>query len=238
MEIITENDYKKFLNKLEQMTAGQKFVSFNKKIIGTQKRIIGVRTNALRKFAGEISKENHTGLFAFGKNDIFEEVLVKGVVVASYKDAVVATEILSELAESFDCWAETDMICVNCQFIKGNEEFVFNYFLNLLKSEKEFVCRFGIVCLMKYFLLKNYIERIFKALDGVVCEKYYVNMAIAWLICECLVKKPQNATENMQKIIKNNHFNSFIINKSIQKACESFRIDNNEKVKLRELKIR
>lgn len=238
MEIMTEKDYAKFLTKLKEMSDGQTFVDFQKRIVKTNKTVFGVKAVDLRKFANEIYHEKHDGLFLFGKNDVFEEVLVKGLVIAKFKDADEAIEKLNELSESFDSWAETDMICSKFCFFKNNEEKLFEFFSMLAKREEEFVCRFGIVCLMKYFLDDSHGDKVFNILDGVICGKYYVDMAISWLICECLVKKPQNAVENMQNIIKNRHFNCFIINKAIQKATESFRIDKETKNKLRELKIR
>lgn len=238
MEIKSEQDYRKFINHLYELSDGEKFIAFQQKIVNTRKTIIGVKTPELRKLAKEIFKCEHYGLFKYGKNDIFEEVLVKGLVIAMHTDSDFALQELNKIVKCFDTWAETDMICASFKFFKGNEEKLFNYFSELVKSEEEFVCRFGVVCLMKYFIDKNNIVRTFKAIDNVKCNKYYVNMAISWLICETLSKNPQNAFENMQKIIKNHHFNSFIINKAIQKCCDSFRFEKETKNKLKELKIK
>lgn len=238
MEIITKQDYQKFIDCLYKLSSGEKFIAFQQKIVNTKKTIVGVKTPELRKFAKKIYNSEHDGLFKYGENKNFEEVLVKGLVIGMHTDCDFALQNLSKLVKSFDTWAETDMICSSFKFFKGNEERLFEYFSKLAKSEKEFVSRFGIVCLMKYFLGENDICRTFNALDQVICDKYYVNMAISWLICEALTKNPQNAVENMQKIIKNHHFNSFIINKSIQKCCDSFRFDKETKNKLKELKIK
>ncbi len=238
MKIKSKQDYQKFINHLYELSDGEKFVAFQQKILNTQKTIVGIKTPMLRKLAKEIYSCSHDGLFKYGTNDIFEEVLVKGLVIAKHTDCDFAIQELNRLVKCFDTWAETDMICVSFKFFKGNEERLFNYFSELVKSEEEFVCRFGIVCLMKYFLDENNVDRTFKALDNVKCDKYYVNMAISWLICEALIKNPQNAAKNMQKIIKNHHFNSFIINKGIQKCCDSFRFDKETKNKLKELKIK
>lgn len=238
MEIKTKHDYELFLDKLDKMSDGETFSDFQKRIAKTRKKVVGVRTPELRKFADEIFKSEHCGIFKFGSNEIFEEVLVKGMVLAKHQDVDFVLKEFDNLVLCFDSWAETDMICSKFAFFKGNEERLFSYFSNLVRSEKEFVCRFGIVCLMKYFLDEQYSDAVFDVLDRVVCEKYYVNMAIAWLICEFIVKKPQNAVENMRKIMKNHHFNSFIVDKAIQKSVESFRIDDETKKKLREMKTK
>jgi len=236
MEIVTKKDYENFVKTLKEKSAGADFVLFSEKIIKTNKPMIGVRTPELRKLAKQIYKQNHSGLFMFDFG-YYEESLVKGLVLSFYKEFDNAENKLSTLINNFDSWGEVDMVCSNLAFVKNDNEKARRYFYDLLKSEKEFVCRFGVVALMKYFLDEEEIEDTFKQLDNIICDKYYVEMAIAWLISEVLIKNPQNAPKNMQKIIKNHHFNKFIINKGIQKACESYRIDDQTKQKLREMKI-
>lgn len=236
MEIITKQDYENFVKFLKEKSAVEDFVLFSQKIIKTNKPMIGVRTPELRKLAKEIYKQNHSGLFHYDFGN-FEESLIKGLVLAQYKEFDKVEKPLTKLINSFDSWGEVDMVCSNLAFVKNDKEKARQYFYSLVKSEKEFVCRFGVVALMKYFLDENEIENTFKQLDTIICDKYYVEMAIAWLISEVLIKNPQKAPENMQKIIKNHHFNKFIINKGIQKGCESYRIDDQTKQKLREMKI-
>lgn len=130
------------------------------------------------------------------------------------------------------------MVVGSVKFLKEKSLENYQYLVDLLKNDSEFVIRCGIVGLLKYFIGEDYLWAAINAVDSIKCNKYYVNMAISWLISEVLIKNPQKAYKIMQKIIKNNHFNSFIINKSIQKACESFRINNELKNKLRELKVR
>lgn len=237
MKITTKKDYQDFLTNLQQMSAGSEFIEFQKKIVKTQKQIIGVRTPLLRKMAKEIFKCDHSGLFKFGLNDSFEEVLVKGMVLAQYKDCSVALPLLNDLILDMDSWAEVDMVCSSLNFVKSDMQKAFDYFSLLAASDKEFVCRFGVVGFMKYFLSDDCIEKTFASLDKIVCHDYYVEMAVAWLISEVLVKKPQKALENMQKIKNNHNFSKFAINKGIQKATESFRIDKPLKDELRKLKI-
>ena len=114
----------------------------------------------------------------------------------------------------------------------------FLYFKKLLLSDKPFVVRFGIVAMMKYFIDEKFLEKTIHALNEIKISDYYIDMAIAWLISEIIVKNPQNALENMQKILKINHFNKFVINKAIQKSNESYRIDTKIKEKIRELKVK
>ena len=239
MEIITKQDYEKLIKKLKQMSCGKDFIEFSKKIIRTNKEIIGLKTPVLRKLAKEISKQKHDGLFIYKNNKYYEEILLRAMVISFEKDFEKAKLMLLELYRDIDNWAIVDTIVGSLAFVKNTEEEQsFNYFKSLLCGE-EFEIRFGIVAFLKYFIYnEKWIEKTFDAIKTINCEKYYVEMAIAWLIAEVLVKYPQNAIKNMQKIIKNNHFNKFIVNKSIQKACESYRIDKELKDKLKELRVK
>ncbi|MBQ7466808.1 MAG: DNA alkylation repair protein [Clostridia bacterium] len=233
MNIENQNDYKTLLSVLEKKSAGKDFIDFSSKIIKTEKQIIGVRTPELKKLAKEIFKDSHDTLFELGDNKFYEEVIIKGLVLCFHKESDYVFPRLKKLANCYDCWAEVDLTA-SLKCVKGNDQ-DFDFFCKLLESDKEFVVRLGVVGLMKFFI--NDYERVLSVLDGVKCDKYYVNMAIAWLISEILIKNSQNAPEIMQKIIKNHHFNNFIINKGIQKACESFRIDEKTKQELRKLKV-
>lgn len=239
MEIKTKNDYDRLIDMLFKMSSGADFIMFAKKTVNTSNEIIGVRAPELRSLAKKISKVDHEGLFKYGQNRYYEEILLRGLVIAFEKDFKMATKLLDEFYINIDNWAIVDMVACGLSFVKNvDKKISYNYFKGLLKSDHEFTIRFGVVCLMKYFLEEEYIDDVILALAAINCDKYYVSMAIAWLMSELLIKNPQNALENMQKIIKINHFNAFVINKSIQKACESYRIDMELKNKLKGLKIK
>ena len=234
MKIQNIQDYNNLINLLRSKSDGADYINFQKKIINTKKEIIGVRSPVLREIAKSIDK-NSFALLTFGDNKIYEEVLVKGFFIAKQSDFVLATSMLNNLLPQFDTWAETDAICCNLNFVKKNKQLSYDYFANLTKSNSEFVCRFGIVCLMKYFITDDFYPLI-ALLNDVKCDKYYVNMAISWLLCEILVKNPQNAVSIMKTVINNYSFSDLVINKAIQKATESFRLDPISKTELRKLK--
>lgn len=236
MEIKTQKDYQNLIESLRALSAGSDFIAFSKKIIKTQKEIIGVRTNEIRKLASQISKCEHDALFDYGDDVTYEEVLIKGMVLAKEKDFSAVKARLNALIDTFDSWAEVDMICSSLAFVKGSREQVREYFAELVRSEKQFVCRFGIVGMMKYFLSENELDGTLSLLNEIGNHDYYSEMALAWLISEILIKYPQNAVKNIKKIEKNCNFSKFVLNKGIQKATESYRIDKNLKAQLRELK--
>ena len=65
-------------------------------------------------------------------------------------------------------------------------------------------------------------------------EEYYINMAIAWYFSIALVKQYNFALPYIQ----NRRLSTWVHNKTIQKAVESYRIDKNTKEYLKTLKAK
>ena len=86
---------------------------------------------------------------------------------------------------------------------------------------------------MTYFLDKNFIPEYLEIPALVHSSDYYVRMMQAWFFATALAKQ-WNATI---PYIQNKKLNSWVHNKSIQKARESYRIDREEKKYLEQFKI-
>lgn len=89
------------------------------------------------------------------------------------------------------------------------------------------------VTLLQYFVDDEYIASAISLVYNARSNHYYVNMAIAWFFSVGLVKQYDKTVG----VLENKSLPKFIQNKSIQKAIESFRIDQNTKNYLRTLKI-
>ena len=72
----------------------------------------------------------------------------------------------------------------------------------------------------------------FNLLDNIKSDKYYINMAEAWLICELYIYYEEETTN----YLKNNQLNTFTHNKAISKIRESYRISKENKDYLNTLK--
>ena len=234
---IEVNNYKDLIKYLTQNSCGDEFIKFSYRIIKTKKEIIGVKVPFLREIAKEIYNVPHDWLYKNFDNKIYEVIMVQGLVIAQEEKSV-AKKMFSQFIKQVDNWAVVDTIVGSIKFAQKLGIEGFEYFKAFALSKNEFESRFGIIGLMKFYLEKEYIFETLTVVGDVKCEKYYVEMAIAWLISEIMIKNTQNAIEIMQKIIKNTQLNKFIINKAIQKACESYRIEQKIKYKLKEMKIK
>lgn len=68
---------------------------------------------------------------------------------------------------------------------------------------------------------------------GIQTEEYYVKMAIAWYFATALAKQ----YESILPFLENKCLEKWTHNKAIQKALESYRISDEQKIYLRTLKV-
>ena len=85
---------------------------------------------------------------------------------------------------------------------------------------------------LNYYLTEEYIDKILQKIDKITSKAYYVQMAIAWLISFAYIRQK----EKTERYLLKNNLDKFTQNKSIQKICESYRVSDKDKEKLRKLK--
>ena len=74
--------------------------------------------------------------------------------------------------------------------------------------------------------------KVLALLPKIKVDYYYVNMAIAWLLCESYTFYPKETYE----FLKNNKLNPFIVKMTISKINDSYRIKDEQKKKINALK--
>ena len=88
--------------------------------------------------------------------------------------------------------------------------------------------------LMEHFLDDDFDIRYPKMVAKLRSEEYYVNMMTAWYFATALVKQ----YDDIIPFIEKNTLDPWTHNKTIQKACESYRISPDRKEYLKTLKIK
>lgn len=101
-----------------------------------------------------------------------------------------------------------------------------------INSKNEYEIRFALVMYLNYYLTDEYIDEILHKIDKITNKEYYVQMAIAWLLSFAYIKQKKKT----EKYLLKNNLDEFTQNKAIQKICESYRVSNENKEKLRKLK--
>ena len=99
-------------------------------------------------------------------------------------------------------------------------------------SEHSYTCRFGLEMLMSHFLDESFKPEYLEIPAAVESEEYYVKMMIAWFFATALAKQWGDSIVYLE----NNRLDVWSHNKTVQKACESYRIKYEQKLYLKKLK--
>jgi len=221
----TRKDYEEYLIYLCSFY-NEKNKKFGEKLINTKYEIIGMYMKEMRSIAKNIFKGNWQEFLKFTTNTYYEEVVIEGYVRELSKDI----NLIELFLPKIDNWAICDSLSL--KYLTKNLDSYFDYFLNYLKDEREYYCRFGLIMLLGHYVSDKYIDRILIAIDKIESDLYYINMAQAWLLCECYVKCPSTTEMYLHK----NNLNDFTQNKTISKIRESYRVDKDKKDYLNILK--
>lgn len=227
-----EITYKEFVEYIKSL-ADEKYRQFHSSlVINSKYELIGIRTPIMRDIAKQIAKTNIDEFLKVAQEKYYEEVMIQGLVISHIKDEVKFNKYFQNHIKKIDNWALCDTFCSAIKIVEKYESKYFEEMLTLSLDKEEFISRVGIVTILDHFVKENYIRDIIKTLNKIKSDKFYINMAEAWLICEIYIKYP----ELILPFIKNNKLNKFTHNKAISKIHDSFRVSKQDKEYLNTLK--
>ena len=210
------------------------FKNFSENIMpDTKEVILGVKIPILRRMAKEIYKKQDWKSFLKKDTNCFEELILQSVIIGLIKkepDEIL--EYVKDFIPKINGWGVCDNFCSNLKFAKQNQEVVRNFIQPFFNSEKEYEKRFAFVMLLTYFTDDKYIDYCLKQIDNFKDDRYYAKMAVAWALSICYIKFPQKVLKYLYK----SKLDNWTYNKSIQKICESLRVDKKTKNMLKTLK--
>ena len=174
----------------------------------------------------KIVKDNPEEYLKNPEEDYYEELMLQALVIANLKiDLEKKKEYIINFVPKINCWAVCDSFCAGLKDADKNLEFFWKIISKYFKSKKEYEIRFAVVMLLDHYVKEEYVNEIFKVIDNIKNEEYYVEMGIAWLVAELYIKFPKQT----MKYLKNCNLNKFTYNKALQKARESYRVSKEEK---------
>lgn len=215
----------------------EKYREFHSSLCPETKNIIGVRVPILRNYAKELTKQyTLKELLENIDDEYYEEIMLQGMLIGLDKkeDFNVILKYIENFVPKINNWAICDTFCAELKITKRYPDEIWNFIQKYLESDKEFEIRFAIVIILDYYITENYIEKDLQIFNKIKSDKYYVQMAIAWAISICLIKFYDKTIKYLQS--KDCKLDKFTYNKSIQKALESYRIQENKKEYLRKMK--
>ena len=225
-----------------------------------KKTIIGVRVPTMRKIAKEFAAGASPAELSRFLDKLphryFEENQVHLLVVEKIKDADECLRRIEQFLPYIDNWAVCDGKSPKA-LLKDPRRF-YAKVCEWLESPEPYTVRFGVNMLMAFFLdarfTREQLELVAAIDEKKFCDnpagrlkcaassksaktaaptdRYYVQMVIAWYFATALAKQWAATFP----YIKNRKLSPWIHAKTIQKACESFRITDAQKKTLRALK--
>ena len=192
---------------------------------------IGVRVPNVRKIAKLFYKNNdYLDFIKTLPHDYFEENMAHGLIISEFDDYEKTIDALNIFLPYVNNWAVCD--CIKPKTFKKNKNRLIVDIKRWLKSKDTYVLRFAVSMLMTYFLDDDFNEEYLNIVSKVKSDEYYVNMMIAWYYATALAKQ-YDATI---PYIVENKLDKWINNKTIQKAIESYRINDESKIYLKQFK--
>lgn len=211
----------------------EEYKAFHAKLIPTvpEENIIGVRTPVLRKYAKEMSKHPQIGEFLEElPHQYYDENNLHGFIIELYKDYEKCLAAVEIFLPYIDNWATCDMLSPKV-FGRHTGELL-EPINKWIASEDTYTIRFAINMLMRFYLDNEFNPKYLELVAGVKSEEYYVKMVIAWYFATALAKQ----YDTVLPYLEQRKLESWTHNKTIQKACESYRITAEQKAYLRSLK--
>lgn len=213
----------------------REYAEFQSKLTPNVKKdlFIGVRVPDCRNLAKDIYKNEPEKAIEFISkipHQYYDENMLHGLILSEIKDFGQCLKAVEAFLPYVDNWAVCDIMSPKC-FGKHKKEL-----LPVLKkwigSKKEYTIRFGIEMLMSHYLDEDFNKEYLDIVSKVRSDKYYVNMVIAWYFATALAKQWKDTIP----YIENKKLDTWVHNKTIQKARESYRITTEQKQYLFHLK--
>ena len=197
-----------------------------------EKTFIGVRLPVLKKYVKELDKESRDIFLKELPHKYHEENILHAFILSNIKDYDEFIRLVDNFLPYVTNWSTSDAICN--KYLNKYKDKLINKIYEWLKSDELYRVRYAVKCLMNYYLDEDFRYEHIEKVCEVKLDDYYVKMMIAWYLATGLAKQ----YDSFIKPIEEKKFDTFIHNKAIQKAVESFRVSEEHKAYLKTLKIK
>ena len=197
-------------------------------------RVIGIRVPVLRKFAkkytAQVSDREREAFFRQLPHTYYEENNLHMMLISGMKDYETCLAEVERFLPYINNWATCDLPMPKC-FAK-HKEALLPAVKQWIASSHTYTVRYGIGALMNFYLDDDFKPEYIKLVAKVQSDEYYVNMMIAWYFATALAKQWEAAISYLEL----HKLSPWVHRKTIQKAVESYRITDEQKVYLKGLR--
>lgn len=194
--------------------------------------IIGIRVPLLRAFAKDFAREADCSRFlSLLPHRYYDENMLHALLLSQLKDMDECVARVEEFLPYVDNWAVCDIM--SPKVFGRHPARLMDKAVEWSRSPHVYTCRFGLAMLMSHFLDSRFSPSVLDTAAAVESDEYYVRMMVAWFFATALAKQWDAAIPYLQQ----RRLGVWVHNKTIQKACESYRITAGQKAVLRTMKI-
>lgn len=228
-----ESKYITDVNSFLLSQADQKYRDFTLPLIPNidEKTFIGVRLPVIKKYVKELDDKQKEEFLKSLPHQYHEENVLHALILSTVKDYDEFIELVDAFLPYVSNWVVSDAI--NNKYLNRYKDRLIEEIYKWLKSKEIYRVRYAIKCLMNYYLEIDFKEEHLKKVEEVHLNDYYIKMMVAWYLATGLAKN----YDSFVKAIEERRFDSFIHNKAIQKAVESYRVSDEHKAYLKTLRI-
>lgn len=233
MNLIKEKWNNKDIKEFQEYLKGLKNedkVDWTTSILNTSMPCLAIKTPVLKQIVKEIMKGDYLSFLDHNLAEYYENVAINGFLIQKINNFEIMKKYLYRYFDDVDCWATCDLLSFQ---VGNNKDQFLELSRELIKSDKIFVRRIGLVILFKF--VDTDIDKVLEIVSQFKQEKeYYVNMCIAWLLCDCFIKQKDKTLDFLNN--KQNSLNNFTINKFVSKCRDSYRVSKEDKEMLLKFK--
>ena len=196
-------------------------------------RVIGGRTPKFWAFAKEFGKTEEAKEFLkVLPHQYYEENNLHGLLIEQIKDYPTLIRELNRFLPCIDNWATCDLLTV--RVVKKHLDTFTEEVERWLASDHTYTIPFWHRDADALLPGGTFFTGISGKVAKIRSEEYYVNMMRAWYFATALAKQ----YEAIFPFLEEKRLDAWTHNKTIQKAIESYRITQEQKVYLRTLRIK
>lgn len=203
-----------------------------KQDISNRKPYLGISYPKLKNISKEIIKENWVEFLETNDCSIYELEILNTYVIGSIKEINHALYYFDKMVYQSKEWSVVDSLCQKFVIARKYPDEVLNLLENYAWVDDEYIQRVVSVMLLSHYNNDQSINRCLEIIKCLNHPGYYNKMGIAWALATFMIHYP----DKVLLYLTSKHCDPWIKNKTIQKSIESFRIPDELKDKLKELR--
>lgn len=217
-------DIERINAQLERCANPQK-EAWSRGIIQTQMPMLVVMSADINAILKTISTDEVVPYLDAETFKYYENTIIYAKTLHRVRDFGLLKHYLYKLIPVIDNWATVDSIS-----FRANDSLL-ELSRTLFLDPRTFARRIGVRILFKYLDDAN-VDKTLALVKTMKNEtEYYVNMCIAWLLCDSFIKQ----REKTFTFLSLDNVSEFVLRKTISKCCDSFRVATTDKTMLRAL---